>query len=257
MLRTIMTLLFIAVLTTGCIPRKKLSFDTGTPYQTPYQVDGSAFIVVPDEILEREFKVRTGGSYFWEKKMFIVPVYDLYRAEMLGHLKSYFRGDVTVTTHALYADAEAERKRLAAETDGDEPNQSELDKLLEELSEKESDSESSERTVDQINKDLNEALNKTILAERDARYLIYLNNAIITAADNGRIIISFDAQISDKELDVVLYQNRYTSRTSRFKPGQSMDTNQDKLQGLLRAAFNGLMKQMIEDMAVAMNVESR
>lgn len=244
-LMKLMVAVCLALLSGACLPSREIQFDTGAAYHSPYVVDEEAIVSFPDSILERVYRVRAGGGFFWERQIYKIPVYELFRAETQAHLKGIFRRGVTVSNHS----ATDLMEPMPGPMVSDQEESRSLEEILDELNRKEEGDEEIEKSESELNEELQEALSRRVLEERDARYLIWYNNAILTMGKDRRVVISFDVDVRDRRTGVSLLQKRYTGRSRRFDPGRNLDTNTYKLEGVTRQTFSGIMKQFIADLA--------
>ena len=242
---------FVIGLTASCA--SELTFYSGTPYHSEYWLEEAAFVALPDKITDEQYKIKI-GSLLWEVHFYKIPVGDVYSNEARAHLKGLFKRGVTVTTHSMIENL-AQEKEPASEDSGTETSQeeeTELQRILDEMDAKEEDSDASEKSVEELTEDVYREVGVEALQQKDAKYLVNFSDALFFSRER-KLVAAFRAQLIDRRTGNVLFDRRYAGSSRRFEPVQSQKTNEEKLKSLTREAFNGPMRQLNYDIAVALD----
>lgn len=246
-------LLLVAVVLSGCT--SNLNFAYGSPYQSSYRVDDGVIVAFPDGLAKEEYKIRAGG-FFWEKKVYIVPVGQVYSSESLARLEGLFLKGVTTTNHstAKLLDPEPSAE-AAAKADG----KTEIDRILDEMAKQEKDKDGkskdknkNKKKLADFHEDLYAEAGLELLRQKDANYVLWYNDALFFVRES-RLVNTYRVRLVDRRTGNILLDKRYSGRSQVFQPAQSSKTNEEKLQVLTRQAFAGSMAQLVEDIATALD----
>ena len=240
--------MLIALVVSGCTTN--LNFSYGSPYQSGYRIDEGVIVAFPDTLSKEEYKIRA-GDFFWEKKVYIVPVGQVYSAETLARLEGLFLKGVTVTnaSTAKLLDPEPSAE-AAANADG----KTQIDRILDDMAKKEKDKDAKDKKkkIADYHEDLFAEAGLELLRQKDANYVLAFNDALYFVRE-GRIVNTYRVKLVDRRTGNVLLDKRYSGRSQLFEPVQSTKTNEEKLKSLTRQAFAGSMAQLVEDIATALD----
>lgn len=265
-LRFCLFLLGVLVLAAGC--RSKLEFISTAPYQSPYRVNDAVIVSYPDELMDRKYRVKTGG--FFDTHVYIIDVLEAYNNETASRMKSFFTRGVTVTTHSVLQQlykSEPDDIDLDLPGEGEEATAEEkkadrdLEAILDEMArieqgEKVRNEEGKKRKLPDLTEEALTQSSIEMLEQRKPGYALVFGDAQLGFIER-RATVSFRAQLIDWRTKNVLLDRRYKGQSRRFEPFQNKTSNKNKLIELIKEAFSGTMTQMMDDIAITTGEKTR
>ncbi len=241
----------LSTLATGC--KTTVQPAGHTVYPSPYRIDDSVLISFPDDIMEREYRVKVGS--LWEKQIFIVPLLDHYASETTGRMRGLFTQNIWVTTNSKVDEA-LERRMMDHQAGEEEEVKEERDlsKVLDEMAAVERGEDvlgedEKKRTKEELTQEALRESSEEAFQEAEIGYLIRFQDAQLGFIDN-RCVISFRVQFIDWRTQNVFFEKRYNrGQSRRFDPYRNNKTNENTIQALVTEAFAGKMRTLVEDIS--------
>lgn len=252
-LKLFTTIAIIAVVITvsGC--RTTLTPPGNSPFPTQYKVNDSVVVAFPDDIVEREYRVKVGK--LWETHVYKVPLFEWYANETSARARGLFSGNVVVTTHRIVDQVLEDEQLNHREGEAEEMTEDrDLETILNEMAEVERgeevrDSTDRKRSEGELAIEGLREASREEFAEADHGFLILFKEAQLGFIDN-RCVISFRVQLIDWRTKNILLDKRYNrGQSSRFTPFQSKKSNEEALKEKIKEAFSGKMHQLMQDVA--------
>ncbi len=241
----------VAVAASGC--RTRLDFPSGGTFHSAYQINDGIIIAVPDDLEDRTYNVKVGR--LWESRVFVIPVLDAYRTETVARMGGVFRQGVVFASHSVLEDIEMMGAPTAKT---EEATARELDSILRELAQEEQTRRgifSGEARRQELSDEALRGAALETVEQRGGNYVLYFQDALF-GFPNGRATVNFRVQLIDRRTGNVLLNKRYTGSSSRFSPHRSHRTNEINLVRHTKMAFAGAMRDLIRDVAVAIDGEA-
>ncbi|HMX62563.1 MAG TPA: hypothetical protein PKD58_05810 [Candidatus Sumerlaeota bacterium] len=244
-LQLLLVLCVISLFAVAC--KQRLEFITGAPIQTPYRVNDGVIASFPDEIKERLYKIKVGGTF--DGKVYQVPVQEAYASELTARLSTMFTRGVSVINQSIYDQITPLNAPLPASRD--ESQERNLDEVLADLRKKESgEKDAPKKTEAELTEEAFRAMDVNSVQSKNHAYLLKFDVALLGMVE-GRVRTSFVVHLIDRRTGNELMKNQYQGRSERFVPKQSERTNELELQRLVRQSLSGGMSQMMDDLAIA------
>ncbi len=260
-------ILAVVMILVGCITTD-LQFNFGAPYKSPYTIEDAVIVSFPDDLNERIYRINVGE--FLDRRKFAINVLEAYASEVVPRMHGIFTEGVTLTTESTLVQVLGETPAPTEESpaidpiDGettreDEPVQEsgeprELGAILDDLAAVERKEETApERTQEELTEEAIQAASLEQARQRGAGHILRFDDALLAMIDD-RIAISFSVTFEERDTRRILHQGRYSGRSRRYEPGTNMKTNEDKLKVLVKEAFVGPMRNMVQDMALGAGV---
>ncbi len=246
---TLSLLIMFAFTFVGC--KTHVPFPRGARYGTPYVVNESVIVTFPDEIQDRQIRLKLGG---WiDRKTFVIPLFEAYTTETGARMKGLFSKSVTMTLNSVVEEMlpelqeksrEAERREQSGGTD----TARELDALLDGLDGDDPDSEEKEMTDEEwVESEMLKASKETLIEEKPSYWLKF--DEALLGFPNNQATVSFRVKLIDQRTGAEILHKRYRGRSQVFEPYQSDKTNKDVIVRLTKQAFSGPMQQLVTDIA--------